>query len=745
MRPVSLELEGFASYQTPVEINFDRLHLLAIVGQTGAGKSSILDAINFALWGKTRAGSLDTIVNTKAKESKVRFTFELEDRLYRASRVRVAGKNTGVTFETGIPDEFADVEWKPVGDGQIRGTDDEIRRVLGMDHETFAATVFLSQGDADRFTADSTPKARKEILADILGLDDYAQVAKAAHDEARRLRGALDTVTAQISTIAVEIADREQDEAALAAAVTASQEQAEVVADIASQMEDLQVKIAAIASSERTLADLRNTVEVRRAKRQDDRERAKKMLTSATTNADRLKKDRDRAEQRIAEAAESAKQAAELHTRQTAVTAERMEADKHLASITDDGVTVGGIITAKRSQAEATRQQIEDVNSRVEAAVGDSENPTCYTCGQPVTAEHRAELLDTLNDEISLLAQKLAHTESEIAVAENERRSKLDEHASVKATVEKLRAEETRLIRLYEQAQAVATSGTIGDLAEIDSRLDEAHEHLDTIRASLDDLAGDDPDEAILLTQIGAAEKDLGGATETRVRYAGLQRRYQETHEGLQRLNQEVGRLESRVDRYRTLQGRLDTLNDEAGDLLAGIRIQEHLASAFGRDGVPAMILNGVVAELDQVVNDVLTRLSNGSLGVRVETQKEKKSGGVTDTLEVIVSDGTVDRPYATFSGGERFKIDLALRVGLAKLLSRRSGTPIRTLAIDEGWGTLDPDGIQAMVECLHALSEDFDCLITISHVPAVYEAFASRFVVTKTAHGSIVERSVDS
>ncbi len=242
------------------------------------------------------------------------------------------------------------------------------------------------------------------------------------------------------------------------------------------------------------------------------------------------------------------------------------------------------------------------------------------------------------------------------------------------------------------------------------------------------------------MARVAENEALLAGGASTREALEQARSQARAVEQVLQEATREQGAMEAKVAHYDELETKLADLRAQGDQLLEDIKVQEHLATAFGRDGIPAMILNSVVVELDSVVNDVLARLSEGTLGVRIETQREKKTGGVADTLEVIVSDGVTDRPYATFSGGERFKIDLALRVGLAKLLSRRSGTPIRTLAIDEGWGALDPDGVQAMIECLHALAADFDCLITISHVPAVADGFATRLVVTKTPFGSAIE-----
>ncbi len=741
MRLAQLEMEGFASYQMPTEIDFDGLHLVAIVGNTGSGKSSVLDAINFAVWGKTRGGGIDTIVNTKSSEAKVRFTFELGGTLYRVSRVRSLGKNTGVTFEVGVEEDEALV-WEPVGDGLVRGTDDEIRRVLGMNYDTFVATVFLGQGDADRFTADATPKARKEILADILGLDAYGLVAKAANEEARRLKATgaaivaqadeIDTQLANKVVVVGELAEAKANCVGLQARLRGAQDRASA----------LQQEVAALDARKDRIAQLNKDVATLRGKRAEERQRTERLVSTAANAVERWQREKGKASQRLADALAAASAATSLAGRRGSVAVQKASADEALARVTNEEVTIKGELVALKGEIPNIEGRLQETDTHLDAVSADSTSAVCYTCGQEVNTERRAALIGALAAESRDLEARLGKLRFQLAEMEARRSAKLAEHSAAKERVAKLDADLNGLVRAYEQAAAKAAGqgAAEDDGADIDKQLLEAEEHLGVAKKALEDLGGDDPAEAVLVAQVAENEVLLAGGASTREALEQARSQARAVEQVLQEATREQGAMEAKVAHYDELETKLADLRAQGDQLLEDIKVQEHLATAFGRDGIPAMILNSVVVELDSVVNDVLARLSEGTLGVRIETQREKKTGGVADTLEVIVSDGVTDRPYATFSGGERFKIDLALRVGLAKLLSRRSGTPIRTLAIDEGWGALDPDGVQAMIECLHALAADFDCLITISHVPAVADGFATRLVVTKTPFGSAIE-----
>ena len=129
----------------------------------------------------------------------------------------------------------------------------------------------------------------------------------------------------------------------------------------------------------------------------------------------------------------------------------------------------------------------------------------------------------------------------------------------------------------------------------------------------------------------------------------------------------------------------------------------------------------------------MLERLAKGRTRVTLETLKDKKTGGTKETLDIKITDaGGVPRPYETFSGGEAFRVNFALRIALAQLLAERSGVRIRTLVVDEGFGTQDKQGIESIVEAIQTIREDFDKIVVITHLDELKEAFPVRIEVSK-------------
>ncbi|MDX2139936.1 MAG: SbcC/MukB-like Walker B domain-containing protein, partial [Chloroflexota bacterium] len=119
--------------------------------------------------------------------------------------------------------------------------------------------------------------------------------------------------------------------------------------------------------------------------------------------------------------------------------------------------------------------------------------------------------------------------------------------------------------------------------------------------------------------------------------------------------------------------------------------------------------------------------------------QREKITGGVAETLDIHISDEIGTRSYELYSGGEAFRINFALRVALSQLLSRRAGAQLRTLFIDEGFGTQDEDGRNKLVEAITAIQDDFHMILVVTHIDDLRDSFPVHLVVNKTSDGSYV------
>jgi len=203
MLPIKLQLHNFMSYGENVEpLDFRGLDLVCFSGYNGVGKSSLLEAITWALWGKARAKSDDDLIRLGSEEMWVDFEFELEGARYRAIRKRIKKKKKKGGFATSGSFDFMifggassgenqslnidEENWRSLSEQSKAETQDKVIKTLRMDYDTFINSAFLRQGHADEFTI-KKPIERKAILADILGLSYYDQLQERAK-ELRRSR-----------------------------------------------------------------------------------------------------------------------------------------------------------------------------------------------------------------------------------------------------------------------------------------------------------------------------------------------------------------------------------------------------------------------------------------------------------------------------------------------------------------------------------------------------------------------------
>jgi DNA repair protein SbcC/Rad50 len=204
----------------------------------------------------------------------------------------------------------------------------------------------------------------------------------------------------------------------------------------------------------------------------------------------------------------------------------------------------------------------------------------------------------------------------------------------------------------------------------------------------------------------------------------------------------QLGRLQQQQQHLNELETQAVTLQTQQAQTLQQYRVYQELTQAFGKNGIPALMIENILPQLEAVTNQVLARLSGNQLHVQFVTQRTSKSAAkrnpkLIDTLDILIADAHGTRPYETYSGGEAFRINFAIRLALAQMLSQRSGTTLQMLIVDEGFGTQDQEGCDRLIAAINAIAADFACILTITHMPYFRDAFQARIEVSKTSTGS--------
>ncbi len=235
-----------------------------------------------------------------------------------------------------------------------------------------------------------------------------------------------------------------------------------------------------------------------------------------------------------------------------------------------------------------------------------------------------------------------------------------------------------------------------------------------------------------LSSSITELDNQLRGLPALEQQLSRLVKRISEARSDYEKALTEQIEAKSGLDRCLEAQSKRVQLEKKSSQVSRERLIYEKLVAAFGKDGIPALIIENAIPEIEELANEVLDRLTGGRARITIEPLRDKKSGGTKETLDIRISDEMGTRDYELFSGGEAFRTDFAIRMALSKLLARRAGTRLQTLVIDEGFGTQDAEGLEHMVEAIQSIREDFEKIVVVTHLDALKNAFPVRIEVVK-------------
>jgi exonuclease SbcC len=208
------------------------------------------------------------------------------------------------------------------------------------------------------------------------------------------------------------------------------------------------------------------------------------------------------------------------------------------------------------------------------------------------------------------------------------------------------------------------------------------------------------------------------------------------------RLRSEVGAAQQKVLVLDDLRLRRQELKSRRETFAQQVARFRQLDRAFGKDGVPALLIEQALPQIEAKANDLLERLSGGGMSVRFQTQsayKDKRREDLKETLDILISDSAGSRDYELYSGGEAFRVNFAIRLALSEVLAQRAGARLQTLVIDEGFGSQDALGRQRLVEAINAVRTNFAKILVITHIDELKDNFSTRIEVEKTERGSTV------
>lgn len=783
MRPVRIRAEGFSAYRSAVDVDLTGVEFFSLSGATGSGKSSLLDAMVFALYGRVpRLGgnAVAPAITAGADVARVALDFEVGGVEHTVVRMAVRTSGGGASVKEARLQQGEDV----LADGADNVTA-AVEDLLRLRFEDFTRTVVLPQGDFARFL--TAAKAEKQsLLRSLLGLDVYSTMRSLAKSREKVARerfdfagGRLDALQlpdqetlaasssrlVDLAGLSEKIVDREQALAALRDAVTLEQGKVErhddaltrlealrppgrleqLHADLEAGRDALQVAVEelgrrrdVLVSLEEKRADLPTQESIQSQRQRYDRLASvidrmtglgiEELQTTAARHGSAVEKARQAAEEadRLLEEAKSSHTAHSLRSR-------LMAGDPCPVCGQEVGVLTDGEVPPAIQELEARKgaavealsaAAAADEAARLELARAESTHDELE--------EQRAELAGQLAsapsvDELTLFEKDLAAVADEIRI--------VAEGVDTAA-----RAEGEAQRRLESLSEAVRSVGrdlmaARQSVADLEPPIPESDDPLIQWKELLQwrDQAVSDTRES-RQSGVAAAEKAKAIWTESRQTLVSeLEALGIEANEPFSvEVARETTALSALVERHQTALAEAASLRQMIADSETEASVAATLAKHLRADGFEQWLMVGAFAGLVAGANGLLAQLSDGGYSLQTDDV------GSFSIIDHRNADEV--RPVSTLSGGETFLVSLALALSLAEALASGGGAELDAIILDEGFGSLDGESLDIVASVLEELAGDGLMVGVITHVKELAARAPVRFEVSRGAAGSQVE-----
>lgn len=792
MRPIRLEVEGFACFSDPAVIDFEDLDLFAITGPTGSGKTSIIDAICYALYGKTpRGADRKTLVSHDKDNMRVDFEFSARGKRYRVTRQinqTRSVKRDGTERRSANPSPVQLAEYD-AGRGGWRGLDDRsddigrrVMEVVGLDFEAFTRCVVLPQGRFAEFL-NGAPAERRKILEDLLDIGIYGRLMQKANQISAEAGGHAASSRQQLQEtyadatperLAEYEAERDRVEASIAALAKdrdAYQEAVGLAAEVGTHLVRKKTARDRADGAEAKLAGVAEILK-RAAPEIEELRRAELAIAEEIVALAYDPEAHSQIGRLLAQAAEVARRTSEVKQLQASVPSEAdvKKAAEALKRAVDAVTKAETTLVKAREQRDHARTMFAALDLRRSVKPGDP----CPVCGGKVgkLAHEDAPDLDaaTRREREAADALKLAQAAQQVATrAESEVRARADgavaalDRASaaleaarraiaaglppgLEGTEKALRVEDERLRRLAETTRKLQVNHKAATAArdDLERRLSTAERDAAVLRAEIEtaraEQAAADADvkrgrealtdmaEAHGWDHVLARLKEAIPATELKAGLTAAQ-------EAVDRANREAVRLHGQVEQIKKDIVTAANLREAEARHQKRCDLYKELGFLLRSNEFPLFIM---ARALDSLAKTASLHLQD------LHFERFALERDDSDFVVVDLWQGGQRRASSTLSGGETFIVSLALALALAESLPairENITTSLDSLFIDEGFGTLDPETLDTVMTALENLKTRERMVGIITHVPEIAKRIEHRIEVTGGPEGSHVRR----
>ncbi len=737
MRLINIKLTNFRKYAS-AEVDLPD-GLTGILGQNGTGKSTLLEAVGWVLYGHPAARTGKEDIRRQGSHAdevaRVELTFELGGAEYTVVR-EMRGKN--LTSDASV-----------ITGGEIiaRGAhpaQDYIVKLLGMDREAFFVSFFARQKELNALS-DYKPAERKTMIIRMLGIDDVDRAIELAKQDGRDGQ-------AKLAALRQNLADPITLQAGLTAAINEETAAAVRLATARTDVDEVTKRLAAAKGTFEAQEASKTTSEERTRRRELAAQNIDHYRALATEKQAELDDLSGKQAGRDA-IAPALRYAAEDELKEATAAAAAAQTD--LAAAEKQADDLGVELTAIKNKLArlADRREQEglaiDKLRRDETFVdGIGTGGVCPTCHQEL--KDLGQIHEHIAAETDAIERRMLDIDSEItalktAEAEQAQNAELAKAAlatrrNQAAASHEILQRATRLLDSLPMSEAKADATFLApglavedrlrylaDRRDEVKRLDVALTRLPDIKASLEEMHG-----KIAAAEASIKEAEAGGAAAfDPAAYAASRDAYDTAREEKHGLELAVKDLEGAValaaERVAGLRRELESYEKVAGDIKALLDTQASLAALVEMfKEFRTYLIGRIRPMLAERAGELLADLTDGKY-----TEVE-----LDDDYEIFITDNGRKFPVDRFSGGEKDLANLCLRLAISLTLADRAGSDYGFIVLDEIFGSQDNVRKMNIMRSLAALDKRFRQIFLITHVEDIKEEVENVIEVSETEDG---------
>jgi DNA repair exonuclease SbcCD ATPase subunit len=717
------------------DINMDVSGLCGIAGPNGTGKTTALETLMLALYGRSpsRPKISSMLPKGESVEAAVQIDIVSNNKNYAIRReFSKIQKQKNIGHKAYVFD--TDIKSESLASGADGVT--TFSTINVGDPDLVLAGVFSSQGDAGNLV-NQLPAQRKDLFAKLLGTEKFFILSEAAKKLASSDLATIQAEKTRLETVRLELANERSDVAQhvdLGISVTNKQKEIDKIQseldvvnklDVENKRKEIQRLSATLIDLERKKQKIISDGKSLKQKRQDLDLIQKITFEEELVSAKAAKKQVDAISSKIAERSQKALQF------ERDMNEVRKKRQTELKVLSDK-------LAALKTKFETVNLSLGQAKKRAGLLTGFPDLDVCKACPLAKDSIESRSSIPELEIELEGLSQKIPKGESVLKKHQEDTESQIVEAKGIfenENNISDIISERNELLKKtnqiedLEEKQAKVNSAkaeiksinllldaAVANFKEIDEEIKTFKEQEDKLKSEFDEAAYKSMIEsnAALTTKLKALNTEMSS------------------------INVEIGRYKAKIEQHAERKKEAKSLISDIDQKQGKISVFETLGKAFGRDGIPQLIVDSAIPHLQEIMFDMMSEI-DGKWTIRISTQKETNKGTVQERIEILVDDGEDERDISTYSGGEMNLLATIIRVAFSILQAERTGKGLKVLVLDEAMYFADNDHAEAFMRMLHKLPKYFNQIFVISHSEFVLSSIQNKIFFARGKDGKTI------